>query len=286
MTARMDAAAIQIGDLWSLTAISQKLMPVMADHSPSDTPLYALKNDKVDIAAALVLYHELMEETAMPSDCSKGDLLACKVRKAPSIAGGMAHFFWCLVDIDRRAVIYHFDSLVGTGDPSVQTLAEHSKRMGVVQCSVAEMRIIRATALRRDMQLATELQALSDERLDWRQMPIPVCIPPMRHKQTWPTCTLDVCVVEAAVLSSICVIDPVRLPYSMARATYLHPRQPDGQPENCSYLQFLRSELMWAVAYTRAACVGGKSWPGSPDGTGPNPADLLTCDLLTNLLTC
>ena len=263
VTARLEAAAIGYGDLWSLTAISMHMMPVNADQSPSDTPLYAIRNDNVDVPAALGLYHALCAETL---STSQGDLLSLKVRKPPSVVGGMAHFIYCLVNVDEETVIYHFDSLARLGDATVKTLADYSKRMAVAGgCSVAEMRIIRATALRRSMDLDRELKTCSNEALDWRMMPIPVCIPPMKLKQSWATCTFDVCVAEIAVLGAICVIDAIRLPGSMARSTYVHPRKPDGEREDCSYLQFLRNELVYAVIHSRLACVGGSCWPGSAD---------------------
>ena len=82
----------------------------------------------------------------------------------------------------------------------------------------------------------------------------------MKLKQSWATCTFDVCVAEIAVLGAICVIDAIRLPGSMARSTYVHPRKPDGEREDCSYLQFLRNELVYAVIHSRLACVGGSCW--------------------------
>ena len=253
---RLEAAAILIGDLWTLTDISQKLMPMCPNLSPSDTPLYYLKVS-VDVQGALDIYRELCVETC---NTTGRDLLILKIFKPAMIS--MAHYTLLVVDVDSEQVWFEFDSLVGEGDPEPTPIARHVKRMALTSSVVCEMRVIKGTARRFGTDIREILDGMAQQRLDWCTMLMPMAIPPVKRKQMWATCTADVCVMEAALLAAICFVPPIRLPRSLAPETYQRPRTADGKMADITHLAFVRRELLHAVVYARVTSVAGKSWPG------------------------
>ncbi len=254
-------AAIAQGDLFGLTNASKYFQQLHAT-TPADMMMYSC-TAKMSIEECVHQYRAFHLETAN-QDFGQ-DLLSMKVNK-PARMFSMSHYIYILVRVEPLEVLLAYDSLSGRPVVDLSTPSYlASKRDETVV--VTEMYGIKPSALIPGLDLPAALKKCAESSLAWKECSLPIAIPPMTRKAKVPSCTFDVCTMEAFVLARVCLVHPTRFPDSLTLSRWRKDQSLDSDdPEvPAGWLEHVRDELIIAMTVCRAKSLAGLQWPGSED---------------------
>ena len=215
----VERGAIRAMDLFVLASASTYFTP---SYGRGDSVMYTVKSS-LDATQTLRVYEDLQAEQS-PAHQTADDLLILKMHtKASGGPGAMGHFKLAVLHVGSREIVFTYDGLVDGGCADVDHMAVEAydsankhKGFYVAEVRPVTPRMMAAHGVYCKEASFAKLAQCCKFKLPWTSFASLHRIPPMVEPTSFPSCSVDTCVIEDRCVEELTGHGVIELPMVMS----------------------------------------------------------------------